>query len=162
MLATSNAYLLPFWLIHRPASAAHTSTSSRPMAGKAFAYSLDCQSRITANYSLTLTTALALLVDCCISSHRHRCCRRCLHRLATAITVAIATTAAIAFAAQLLALEWAHRMCSIEKRYWCHLYPTHQPSNVDDIWWPLRGGGGSKVTRQPAGANERVAHQEAT
>jgi hypothetical protein len=150
-----------FWLIHRPASAAHTSTSSSPMAGKAFAYSLDFQSRITANYSLTLTTALALLVDCCIFPHRHRCPRHCLCCLVAAISVAIAATAPVAFAAQLLALEWAHTMCSIEKGYWCPLYPTHQPSNVNDIWWPLRGGGGGKVTRQPAGANKRVAHREA-
>ena len=55
MLAACFAYLLPFWPIHPPASAVHTSTSSRPMAGKAFAYSPDCQSRIIANYSFKVS-----------------------------------------------------------------------------------------------------------
>jgi len=55
MLAACVAYLLPFWLIHPPASGVHTSTSSSPMAGKAFAYSPDCQSRILANYSFKVT-----------------------------------------------------------------------------------------------------------
>ncbi len=41
--------------------------------------------------------------------------------------------------AQLLALDWAHTMCFIEKGKWCPLYPTHQPSNVDDIWWHTQG-----------------------
>jgi hypothetical protein len=55
MLAACVAYLLPFWPIHLPASAVHTSTSSSPMAGKAFAYSLDCQSRIIANFSFKVS-----------------------------------------------------------------------------------------------------------
>jgi hypothetical protein len=55
MPAACVAYLLPFWPIHWPASAVHTSTSSSPMAGKAFAYSLDCQSRIIANYSFKVS-----------------------------------------------------------------------------------------------------------
>jgi hypothetical protein len=40
MPAAYVAYLLPFWPIHWPALAIHTSTSSSPIAGKAFAYSL--------------------------------------------------------------------------------------------------------------------------
>jgi hypothetical protein len=36
MLATSDAYLLPFWLIHWPALAAHTSTSSSSMASHVY------------------------------------------------------------------------------------------------------------------------------
>jgi hypothetical protein len=55
MLAAYVKYLLPFWPIHPPASAVHTSTSSSPMAGKAFAYSPDCQSRIIANYSFKVS-----------------------------------------------------------------------------------------------------------
>ncbi len=55
MLAACVAYLLPFWPIHPPVSAVHTSTSSSPMAGKAFAYSPDCQSRIIANYSFKVS-----------------------------------------------------------------------------------------------------------
>ncbi len=51
MLATCNTHLLPFWSNHPPALPNHTSTSSSPMAGKAFAYSPDCQSRIIANCS---------------------------------------------------------------------------------------------------------------
>jgi len=51
MLATCNTYLLPFWLNHPPALPDHTSTSSSPMAGKAFTYSPDSQSRIIANCS---------------------------------------------------------------------------------------------------------------
>jgi hypothetical protein len=54
-LAACVAYLLPFWPIHSPASAVHTSTSSSPMAGKAFAYSPDCQSRIIANHSFKVS-----------------------------------------------------------------------------------------------------------
>ena len=55
MLAACVAYLLPFLLIHLPALGVHTSTSSSPMAGKAFAYSPDCQSRIIANYSFKVS-----------------------------------------------------------------------------------------------------------
>ena len=47
--------MLADWPIHPPASAVHTSTSSSPMAGKAFAYSPDCQSRIIANYSFKVS-----------------------------------------------------------------------------------------------------------
>jgi hypothetical protein len=43
MLAACVTYLLPFWPIHPPALAVHTSTSSSPMAEKASAYSPDCQ-----------------------------------------------------------------------------------------------------------------------
>jgi hypothetical protein len=55
MLAACVAHLLPFWPIHRPASAAHFSISSSPMVGKAFAYSPDCQSRIIANFSFKVS-----------------------------------------------------------------------------------------------------------
>jgi hypothetical protein len=55
MLAACVTHMLPFWPIHPPASAVHTSTSSSPMAGKAFAYSPDCQSRIIANYSFKVS-----------------------------------------------------------------------------------------------------------
>ena len=57
-----STYLLPFWSNHPPASPNHTSTSSSPMAGKAFAFSPDCQSRIIANCSSKVSLSESAII----------------------------------------------------------------------------------------------------
>jgi hypothetical protein len=54
---------------------------------------------VTVAFSVAIADSVfPFSVDCCISPHCHRCCRRCLRLLTAAMAVAIAATAAIAFA----------------------------------------------------------------